>query len=96
MVTRMPQQPFNADRQRETPMAKPAAIPILAERRHTVSIWLLLLGVVAFLAGCVLLFLEDAPGARSVLPSGKVARIVMSFTPASCGLGGMVAGIVVG
>ena len=49
-------------------MAKSTAIPIVAERRHTVSIWLLLLGVLAFIVGCVLLFMEDGSSSLRTTP----------------------------
>ena len=49
-------------------MAKALPLPDIVEKRHTVSIWLILLGVFAFLCGCVLLFLEDGSQIRTTLP----------------------------
>ncbi len=48
-------------------MAIPPGTP--SERRHTVSLWLYLIGAVAFLFGCYLLFLEDTAQTRLTLPS---------------------------
>ncbi len=40
-----------------------------AERRHTVSLWFYLLGAVAFLIGCYLLFMEDGVQSRALQPT---------------------------
>ena len=51
---------------KETLAVGPAVLP--PERRHTVSIWLILFGVLSFLAGCYLLFIEDNAQMRTTLP----------------------------
>jgi membrane-bound lytic murein transglycosylase B len=47
--------------------AVPLGMP--TERRHTVSLWLYLIGAIAFLSGCYLLFLEDGAQTRLTMPS---------------------------
>ena len=49
----------------------PKTVPLgpAIERRHTVSLWFYLLGALAFLFGCYLLFLEDNGQTRLTLPS---------------------------
>ena len=50
-------------------MAKSAPVAGAIVRRHTVSFWFYLLGLLAFLLGCFLLFMEDSVQPRSTLPA---------------------------
>ena len=54
---------------RDGPVPNPPPTPGGIERRHTVSIWFYLIGAVAFLLGCYLLFLEDSIQTRTTLPT---------------------------
>ena len=49
------------------PLPGTSAAPVKAERRHTVSIWLFLLGFIALASGVYLLFIEDATQYRQTL-----------------------------
>ena len=56
-------------RQPEMATANISADSEVIDKRHTVSLWFYLLGALAFLGGCYLLFVEDGTQVRSLSPN---------------------------
>lgn len=61
--------PDNKDRPLPASTHATAAGPVDTPQRHAVSAWYYLAGVVAFLVGCYLLYLEDSTQSRTLLPA---------------------------
>ncbi len=73
--------PEDQDRPLPASTLAAAAGPVETPRRHGVSGWYYVVGVIAFLLGCYLLYLEDSTMVRTVLPATAPRTILPDASP---------------